>query len=129
MSYWKNLDFENRIRQLLSAAVYIPQPNHHFNRPFMTAYQIAIEFNNVYPSVAIAMGYQVGGVGINQKVSLSQYIGRELSQRIKSGEIIDIEGAFLSNSYITQFAFNNNGIPLTSSLVGTYYDHSIFRLI
>lgn len=129
MSHWRNFDFENRIRKILNRTTYIPEPDHHFNRPFLTAYQIAIEFNKLYPNVAIAMGYEIGGAGINQKVSLSQYIGRELSQRIKSGEINDIEGAFLSNLHISKLEFDNNGSPLTSSLVKSKYDHSIFRII
>jgi hypothetical protein len=129
VSNWNQFDFENRIRNILSSKVYKPERNHHFGRPFMTAYQIAIEFNMLYPNVAHLMAYQVGGKGTNQHVSLSQYIALQLSQRIKSNQITDIEGGFLSNNYINKFEFNNNGIDLKSSLIGTDYDHAIFRFI
>ncbi|NOH16230.1 hypothetical protein [Clostridium cochlearium] len=129
MSHWQNFDFENRIRKILSEITYTSEPDHHLNRPFMTAYQIAIKFDSLYSNDVKEMGYKVGGAGINQNISLAQYIARELSQRIKSGEIVDIEGAFLSNLYIKELTFNNDNESLKSSLVGTNSDHSIFRLI
>ncbi|MEL5899107.1 hypothetical protein AAGC94_13675 [Clostridium sporogenes] len=61
MSHWQNFDFENRIRKILSEITYTSESNHHLNRPFMTAYQIAIKFNSLYPKVADTMGYKVGG--------------------------------------------------------------------
>lgn len=55
MSNWQTYDFENRIRNILSNINYSPNPSHHFKRPYLSAYQIAIEFNNLYPNDVAAM--------------------------------------------------------------------------
>ncbi|QCX34374.1 hypothetical protein FDN13_12050 [Caloramator sp. E03] len=128
MSNWQTYDFENRIRNILSNINYSPNPSHHFKRPYLSAYQIAIEFNNLYPNDVAAMGYVVGGDGSNTLKSLSRYIANELSKRIKAGEITDIEGAFISNNFIKEMVFDNNGQDIISSLLGSEYDLSIFRL-
>ena len=48
MHYWKELDIENKVTKILKDA-----PNalkdHHLGQPFLTAYQIAIEFEKRYP--------------------------------------------------------------------------------
>lgn len=129
MSEWQNHSFENRIRQILARVKHKSNTPHHFGRPFISAYQIAIEFNRLYPLVAIAMNLEVGGTGTNRKSSLSQYIARQLSINIKAGKITDIEGRFFSNYLTKDMIFNNNGVELKSSLAGTDEDLSIFRLI
>lgn len=128
MSYWQTYDFENRIRGILSKVKYSPNPDHHFKRPFLTAYQIAIEFNKLYSNDVEAMDFVVGGDGANTNKSLSRYIANELSKRIKNREIDDIEGAFISNDLLKEMVFDNYGQDVVSSSLGSEYDLSIFRL-
>jgi hypothetical protein len=128
MSYWQSFSIDTLIRQVLSGVTYQPNPQHHFNRPFLTAYQLAIEVNRLEPRIITAMGYLIGGAGTHRNVSFSQYIALELSKRIQSGQITDIEGAFVSNNHVTNLAYDNYGAPLISSLTGTNYDLSAFRL-
>lgn len=119
--------FEEKIRSILEE-IKSHDPKHHFGRAFLAAYAIAIEFAHRYPDIVEQLGYQVGGAGVGQQTSLSQYIARELSGRIKDGSIEDIEGAFFSDFKQQSLTFNNYGKPLASSLSGTGIGLSMFRL-
>ena len=46
----KSVEFgaENRIRDILASSEY-SNPDHHLGRPFLTPYQIAIEFARLHP--------------------------------------------------------------------------------
>jgi hypothetical protein len=122
-SDWTKYNFEAEIRKILQNKYHKPDPKHHLGRPFMTAYQIAIELNNNNPSIAQALGLKIGGKGIDEKHSLSQYIANQLSTRIKSGQITDIEGAFIALDDINKLEFENNIEPSNDN------DISIFRLV
>jgi hypothetical protein len=127
MSTWENLDIENKITDILSNAVGHPE-EHHFGLPFLTAYQIAIAFVELYSDEAQSLGLPVGGEGIGQRSSLAQYLARELSRRIKSGSIQNIEGCFLSNQHLEQISFTLGDEIIISSLTDTQYPLSMFRL-
>ncbi|MFD1957803.1 MULTISPECIES: hypothetical protein [Paenibacillaceae] len=129
MSIWKEHDIETKIVDILSEITYQSKPDHHFGIPFITAYQLAIEVKKRHPEIVKDLGYKVGGQGTNEQNSLSQYLAQQLSQRIKSGEISNIEGAFLSNQNLEEIAFDNNGERLVSSLTDSQYDLSMYRII
>jgi hypothetical protein len=122
MSYWQENNIEEKITQII-ASVHVHDPSHHFGLPFLTAYQIAIEFADRYPDDAAGLGFPVGGSGIGQRNSLAQYLAKELSRGINTGRITHIEGGFLSNHKLNAITFDNNGEIITSSLT-----ISIFRL-
>lgn len=50
MSKWEDLNIETHIREILNDVEYYRE--HHFLRPFLTAYQIAIKFNQRFPAEA-----------------------------------------------------------------------------
>ncbi len=127
MSDWQQHDIEGKVRQILSEAP-MPAQEHHFGKPFFTAYQLAIAFDEKYPDVVAKLGYQLGGQGTGEPVSLAQYLARELSRRIKSGEIKGIEGGFISNYHLADILFDHKGKQVKSSLTGTQYNLSMFRL-
>jgi len=127
MSYWQKHNIEDKITQILSDSP-VNDPNHHFGRPFLTAYQIAIEFANCYPDDAAGLGFQVGGVGIGERNSLAQYLAGQLSREINAGRATHIEGGFLSNHNLNAITFDSNEEIITSSLTGTQYPLSMFRL-
>ena len=126
MSKWEDLNIEVHIREILHEVEYYRE--HHFGKPFLTAYQIAIEFNRRFPDDARELGFPVGGEGIGERNSLAQYLAGQLSQRISLGALRDIEGAFISNDNLLQISLNNGGETIISSLTNTEYDLSMFRL-
>lgn len=81
MSLWEVHQIEEKIRAILSDVEYY-DPDHHFGRPFFTAYQLAIELEKRYPPVVAAIGYPIGGKGVGVKSSFSQYLARELSKKL-----------------------------------------------
>lgn len=127
MSQWEDFRFEERIREILQEVTYYRE-NHHFGRPFLTAYQIAIEYARRYPDDFRQMDLQIGGRGIGERNSLAQYIAGQLSQRMQSGALLDFEGGFISNNHLLEISFENDNQRITSSLTDTEYDLSMFRL-
>ena len=125
MSNWSTYDLENKLRDILRAVDY---PHHFGGRPFITAYQLAIEFANRHPADFAALGMHIGGEGTGPANSLPQYIGKELSQRIKAGTITDIEGSFLANLNLNAITFNTSGGVITSSLTSSQFPVSMYRL-
>ncbi len=127
MTQWENFNFEDRIHDILQNVNYY-QDNHHFGRPFLTAYQIALEFARRYPDDFHQIDLPIGGKDTGQYNTLAQYIAGQLSRRKKAGALQDIEGSFISNNYLSEISFKNDDQKITSSLTNTEYDLSIFRL-
>jgi hypothetical protein len=129
MAHWQTLNMENKITEILKDA-----PNalerHHLGQPFLTAYQIAIEFEKRYPKEFKQLKLPVGGAGNGKRNSLAQYIAGQLSRRIKSKEITHIEGGFLSNQHLHDINFEAEGQEklIHSSLTNTNFTLSMFRL-
>ena len=122
-SHWDEHTFDDKIRRIL-ASVVPSSPGHHLGTPFLTAYQIAIDFHRQHGEVVEKLGYQIGGKGVGEHTSLAQYIPRQLSQRIKSGKLDDIEGAFLSRHDMQDITFSNG---VQSSAEGGW-DISMYRI-
>jgi hypothetical protein len=128
MSVWEDHDVEDKVIEILSD-VHLVNDYHHFGRPYMTAYQLAIRLHARYPGVAQALGVKVGGVGTGERTSLAQYLARELSRRIKSDPYHRVQGAFLSNEAVRELTYEDaDGQLVTSSLTGTSFDLSLYRL-
>jgi hypothetical protein len=127
MSKWEDLNIESHIREILNEVEY--HREHHFRKPFLTAYQIAIKFKQRFPSETHEIGFDVGGAGVGERNSLAQYLSGQLSQRILSGELKGIEGAFISDDNLVDISFNNNGETVVSSLTGAgWRGLSMFRI-
>ena len=47
-NFWEDNDLEQKIVDVLADVTYA-KPDHHFGRPFVTAYQLAILFRERYP--------------------------------------------------------------------------------
>jgi hypothetical protein len=122
-SNWDEHGFDDKIEKIL-ASVVPSSPGHHLGTPFLTAYQIAIEFNRQHGDIVQKLGYQVGGKGIGEHVSLAQYIARLTSQRIKAGKLPNVEGAFLSRHDLQDITFATG---IQSSAEGGW-DVSMYRL-
>ncbi len=116
---------ENNIREILGGVYYRPNRHHHLGRPFLTAYQLAIEYDRRFPELCEQLGFPVGGSGSGVHQSLSQWLARNLSQRIDNGEIEDIEGGFLSDLHVACIAFDGSDGIIHPSV----RDISTFRLV
>lgn len=114
MSIWDEYSIEPRIRQILDETS--RKQDHHFGRPFLTAYQIAIAFEKAHPKDAKRIGKPVDGKGTGQKDSLAQYLAWQLSRRIKSGELADIEGRFLHRQHLRSLEYDSEEGIVESSL-------------
>jgi hypothetical protein len=122
MSQWDNLDMDTKVTGILN--VQFAAANHHFGRPFMTAYQIAIAFSDQFPLDFQTIGKPIGGKGIGQQDSLAQYIALQLSHRIRDGLLPHIEGAFMYQGNLESLRYEHQGqiIEYSSGL-------SMFRLV
>ena len=127
MTKWERFEFEGRVSEILRSVQYYKK-DHHFGRPFLTAYQNAIEFANRYPEDFRQISLKIGGRRSGERTSLAQYIAGELSRRILSGELKDTEGGFISNRHLKTITFDHDGKTVESSLTGGAYDLSMFRL-
>lgn len=103
MTKWEQFEMERKITEVLSMAEL--ETEHHFGRPFLTPYQIAIELNSRHPTLCKDLEMELGGAGTGLQNSLTQYIAQQLSTRIKKKEIRNIEGAFIFNMHLTDLVF------------------------
>jgi hypothetical protein len=127
MSQWDELQMDRKINQIL-VDVQSHYPSHHFGRPFVTPYQIAIEFKQRFRKAFETIGKPVGGLGTGQQDSLAQYIAQRLSARIANQTITNIEGRFLHRKYLHTLQYKD-GEELIEASSGQAYDLSMFRLI
>lgn len=125
-SKWQQYGIE---KKLLSILRELPENSgeHHFGQPFLTAYQIAIEFAQRHPEIVAELGYPVGGAGVGTSYSLANYLAKQLSDRVRD-ERIPVDGVFLSNAHLHAVTFDHNEELITSSLTGTNFTLSMFRL-
>lgn len=68
LSLWDELQLEDKIFQILSVESH--SPDHHFGRPFLTPYQIAIAFKALFPDDYARIGKPVGGKGAGSRILL-----------------------------------------------------------
>jgi hypothetical protein len=126
MSKWEENQIADKILGILDVES-IPA-GHHLGRPFMTPYQIAIAFKQEYPKTFNDIGLPLGGKGTSQHTSFAQYIGRELSRRIKDGPLSEkIEGGFFFHGFLKELTFLDGVMEIKSSSEKSYHV-SIFRL-
>ena len=125
MSFWEEYEIGDKVTQIL---VDVEDEGHHFGRPFLTAYQLAIEFANRYSAIVARLDKQVGGAGTGEHTSIAQYLALELSRQIRDDSNYPIEGAFISNRYVRELSYNHGKKTIVSSLTGSQYSLSMFRL-
>jgi hypothetical protein len=127
MGKWDDLSLDLKITQILDD-VHYANPEHHLGRPFLTAYQIAIELNQRHPLDVATIGFPIGGKGTDEHNSLAQYVAGQLSRRIGAGKLPRIEGGFLSNRHLSSVRFSFGKTEIESSSTGGSHDLSMFRL-
>jgi hypothetical protein len=124
-SLWRQYNIETRLVRILRE---VDDGGHHFGRPFLTAYQLAIEFDRRHHDVVRDCGYPVGGAGTGERNSLAQYLALELSRRIRDNPDHPIEGAYISNRDVRELSYDYGNDIITSSITGWRHSLSMFRL-
>ena len=104
------------------------EPDHHLDRPFMSAYQIAIRFAEEHPTHDLVRTLPLGGEGAGTHQSLAQRIALFLSLAIRDRTAGDIEGGFISHEYVEDFSFRHGDNQVRVSTLRTHHAHSIFRV-
>ena len=125
-NFWESNGLDEKIVGLLAEVSYY-DADHHFGRPFLTAYQLAILFKERYPKEFRDLGHPVGGKDSGARFSLSSYLAGQLSRKIKNGELPNIEGGFLSNRRLQGIEFADGASTVTSSLTESQFDLSMYR--
>lgn len=125
MSFWADNHMDNLITEILGG---VEDEGHHFGRPFLTAYQLAIEFDKEHDNVAERLDKEIGGADTGRRDSIAQYLALELSRQIRDNSNYPVEGAFLSNRYVRELSYNYEGDVIRSSLTGSQPSLSMFRL-
>lgn len=136
-STWETEGVLDAILEALNS-VHLNNPQgHHFGRPFVTAYQLAIKVDADHPNIRQALGpdLALGGEGTGAHHSFAQYLARELSRNIKRHmemqppQWYPVQGRFLSNERVTELRYRDMaGAERKSSLTGTGFDLALFRL-
>jgi hypothetical protein len=128
MSKWEEYDFENRIVGILQE---LAGPRHHMGPAFLSPYQIAIEFTRRFTDDAQRLaedGFGLGGEGAGVRNSLPQYIGQQLSARLRNGRITNIEGGFISSKRMANLSFKFGNRVIRSSTTQPGINLSLFRM-
>jgi hypothetical protein len=124
MSEWEEHDLEAIILAILRSFQY--EPPHHFGRPFVSAYQIAIALAKHYPGTFEAVGRPIGGSGNGTDGnSLAWYIATQLSHRLNGNNPPPIEGAWFDRAYVEDIRFKDQSGIISASNPAAL---SLFRL-
>ena len=132
MTIWAKNNLEAEIRDILVNIC--SGKNHHFDNPYMTAYQIAIELDkNLNIIEKLNNGktdelWTIGGIhtGLNHE-PFARYIAKTLSSYIKTKKIVDIEGAFLATNTISEIKFAQKRNQVISAVTSNS-ELSMFRI-
>ena len=126
VSFWDGHSMGEKVIEVLAEITY-HDPNHHFRRPFLTAYQLAILVKERFPDTFRSFGHPIGGRGSGVSYSFTSYLAGQLSEKIKDRTITNIEGGFLSNEKLEEIEFSDGGESVVSSSTDSQYDLSMFR--
>lgn len=126
MSLWDQYQMESKVKAILDVQSH--EPGHHYGRPFLTPYQVAVAFATGYPLEFAHIGKPVGGRGEGHEESLDHYIARQISKRLADGRLAGIEGRFLHRANLHAVVYALNGQAGEPASVQAY-DLPMFRLV
>lgn len=122
-SKWEQFNMEQRIKEVLRELVSKEEAEHHFGNPLFSPYQIAIEICIRDPHFLEQIEMIIGGDGTGNQPSLARYIAAELSRRIKSGDLSDIEGFYFASEHLMEIEYRDpDGVEIEAK------ESSLFRL-
>ncbi len=118
-TYWERYDIHGKVVEILRS------------RPgeFLTAYQLAIEFEHAFERGTDYPDYAVGGEGGGSDSSMTFYLAGQLSDRIDRGEVTEIECARLSHLHMARLAFKNEGREIGATTISSRDSQFIFKIL
>jgi len=125
-SDWKDT-FEEHVFEVLRSKTFALKKPHHFGSPFISAYQIAVEFEVQFPDVVDKYNKGVGS-GYDGMHNLAAYIARSLSQNIKNNPNYAVEGAWLSANGLDDLAYLHKNSTKSGSSNTEYGAFSMYRM-
>lgn len=128
-SDWDHLGIEEIVLTILQEIPRAGGPD-NYGRPFISAYQLAIEMEVRHPEVRRALDKPIGGAGTGQQDSMAQYLAWQLAYRIgRNGADYRVEGAGLSPRHLADITFRlTDGEVIRSSNTEAGWDLSMFRV-
>ena len=131
MSTWQNEQVETAVLRALAAVPMVrdeASQNHHFGRPYLSAYQLALVLREREPELVNRLGKPMGGADSGEEYSLPGYLAGQLSRWIKRADATcPIEGAFLARGDVVAISFRDGTAPLAATFQDAY-SLSLFRL-
>ena len=123
MSLWRDENVADKLVEILRS-IHYKDGDHTFGRPFLTSYQLAIEFKRRFPAVVAMLPAhrEIGGEGTGEYNSLSQYIGKQISEHFDDMRALGIECGFLSSNDLVKLEFSQN-------VCSSVKDVSMFRYV
>jgi hypothetical protein len=125
MSMWEEFQVEQNVRQILAAQAV--DTRYGAGRPYLTAYQIAVEYKAGFRANFGNLQMQMGGAR-KGPYGLPTYLARELAGRIKDGRIRDMQIAFLGYEHIKDLIFDDEGRDLKATTAQARWGTTLFRL-
>ena len=127
MSLWKVHEIEAKVIDILRGVPPVAA-GHRGERPFLTAYQVAIEFAQRHPEIVEAAGWTVGGAGSGKGYSLAQYLASSLARYARDHPAGPIERVFLSNQQVNDISFMCGEELISSSVTAASPALALYRL-
>lgn len=127
MSFWQEQEVETKALDILRDVVPVRAGNGG-ERPFLTAYQLAIEFAKRHPEALEKAGWRVGGAGSGKGYSLAQYLASNLARYVRDQPEGPIERVFFSNQQVNDLSFLCGEDVIHSSVTATSPTIALYRL-
>lgn len=125
-SLWDQYDVTNCVRQILRS--YTPDTTYSTGRPFLTTYQLAIEFTHQFPQIANTITASTGGEG-HGPYALTTYLARWLPDRITNRGVTDIELRFLAPTHISSIQLDSGQTIISTTTDQAGFNSTMFRAI
>ncbi len=104
------------------------EQGHALGRPYLTAYQLAVAFDQRYPAIAADLAREIAGTGDDWIATLAGYLAQEMAARIRSGRLPGVQAALLSDRHLLAAAFGRGGLP-SAKVDGAGADFVLFRAV
>lgn len=123
---WEVFGVTDYVRQVLESIP--PDTTYGTGRPFLTTYQLAIEFANRFPVVAASITASIGGEG-HGPYALTTYLGRWLPHRIMNRQAAGIELRFLAHTHISEVRLDTGQEDISTTSDQSRVNFTMFRAI